>query len=94
IFLCKQQLAILNSQTNVPPSKERLDAVIEVTQRVPVFKHVVWDKLEYIFSPMHTNKHYRVYAADLRSHKTFLLDNIKPKPAMAKVDHSPMGKLI
>ncbi|CAI0419165.1 unnamed protein product [Linum tenue] len=26
--------------------------------------------------------------------KTFLLDSQKPKPAVAKVDHSPMGKLI
>ncbi|CAI0540449.1 unnamed protein product, partial [Linum tenue] len=69
------------------------DAVIELTQRFPVFKHVVWDKVEYIFSPVQTDKHYRVYAADLRSQKTFLLDNMKPKPAVAKVDHGPMGKI-
>ncbi|CAI0392177.1 unnamed protein product [Linum tenue] len=46
------------------------------------------------FPPVHANHHYRVYAADLRSQKTFLLDSLKPKPAVAKVDHSPMGKLI
>ncbi|CAL1369049.1 unnamed protein product [Linum trigynum] len=88
------QLAILNSQTSVPSSKERLDVVVEVTQRVLVFKRVAWDKLEYIFPPVHTDHHYRVYAAELRSQKTFLLDSIKPKPAVAKVDHSPVGKLI
>ncbi|CAI0432095.1 unnamed protein product, partial [Linum tenue] len=70
------------------------DGVIELTERFPVFKQVAWDKVEYLFFPVHVDKHYRVYAADLRSQKTFLLDNMKPKPAVTKVDHCPMEKLI
>ncbi|CAL1403861.1 unnamed protein product [Linum trigynum] len=43
---------------------------------------------------MYRDDHYRVYVADMKNRKTFLLDSQKPNARVAKEDHGPVGKVI